>query len=151
MALESARGAPSAVDTAQRSNSLWARSKRLLGPDWAVAFVFAAPLVILLFGLIGWPLLQAVILSFYSSVGVRNNGFVGLDNYTRLWADSQFREAVVHTVKFAVISVFVKFWIGLAAALMLHNITRFRSVFTGLVLLPWIVPEVVAALTWRGL
>ncbi len=142
--------------TAQRagthqSSGFWATSKRLLGPDWAVAAVFAAPLVLLLFGLIGIPLLRAIILSFYSSVGVVNRGFVGFDNYTRIWADSQFRDAVVHTVKFAVVSVFFKFWIGLSAALMLHKIKRFRSVFTGLVLLPWIVPEVVAALTWRGL
>jgi len=151
MAIESARGAPPAARTTRRTGGFWAASKRLLGPDWAVAFIFAAPLVILLFGLIGWPLIQAVYLSFYRVVGVRNNGFAGLENYQRLWADSQFREAVVHTVKFAVISVFFKFWVGLAAALMLHNIKRFRSVFTGLVLLPWIIPEVVAALTWRGL
>lgn len=152
MAVQSARGTPPDSRTApRRAGGLLAVSKRLLGKDWPVAFVFAAPLVLLIFGLIGWPLLQAVILSFYRVVGVRNNGFAGLDNYQRLWADDQFREAVIHTVKFAVISVFVKFWVGLAAALMLHNIKRFRSVFTGLVLLPWIVPEVVAALTWRGL
>ena len=150
MATESARGASSTA-AARRGGGFWVASRRLLGKDWPVAFVFAAPLVILLFGLIGWPLLQAIYLSLYSSVGLVNRGFVGLDNYTRLWGDSQFREAVVHTVKFAVVSVFVKFWIGLAAALMLHKITRFRSIFTGLVLLPWIVPEVVAALTWRGL
>lgn len=152
MAVESARGTPPTSRTAtRRTGGLLAASKRLLGKDWPVAIVFAAPLVLLIFGLIGWPLVQAVILSFYRVVGVRNSGFAGLDNYQRLWADDQFREAVVHTVKFAVISVFVKFWVGLAAALMLHNVKRFRSVFTGLVLLPWIVPEVVAALTWRGL
>ena len=152
MAAESARGAPPTSQTApRRPSKLLAASKRLLGKDWPVAFVFAAPLVLLIFGLIGWPLIQAIILSFYRVVGVRNAGFAGLDNYQRLWADDQFRDAVVHTVKFAVISVFVKFWVGLSAALMLHNIKRFRSIFTGLVLLPWIVPEVVAALTWRGL
>jgi multiple sugar transport system permease protein len=152
MAIQSARGTPPGSRTAaRRSSGFLTASKRLLGKDWPVAVVFAAPLVLLIFGLIGWPLIQAVFLSFYRVVGVRNNGFAGLDNYQRLWADDQFREAVVHTVKFAVVSVFVKFWVGLAAALMLHNIKRFRSVFTGLVLLPWIVPEVVAALTWRGL
>ena len=67
MAIESARGAPStAGNRRSAAGGFWAASKRLLGPDWPVAFVFAAPLVILLFGLIGWPLLQAVYLSFYS-------------------------------------------------------------------------------------
>ncbi len=40
--------------------------------------------------------------------------------------------------------------IGLTAALLLNRIRRLRSVFTGLVLLPGIIPKVVAALTWRG-
>lgn len=153
MTIHSARGAPPTAQAGatHRASGFWAVSKRLLGKDWPIAFIFAAPLVLLLFGLIGIPMVRAVILSFYRVVGVNNTGFAGFDNYQRLWADDQFREAVIHTVKFAVISVFIKFWVGLVAALMLHNITRFRSVFTGLVLLPWIVPEVVAALTWRGL
>jgi multiple sugar transport system permease protein len=152
MAMQSARGAPTTTGAETRRGArFWTISKRLLGPDWPVAIVFAAPLVLLLFGLIGIPMIRAVFLSFYRVVGVNNNGFAGVENYQRLWSDDQFRGAVVNTIKFAVISVFIKFWVGLVAALMLHNIKRFRSVFTGLVLLPWIVPEVVAALTWRGL
>jgi multiple sugar transport system permease protein len=150
MAIQSARGAGTRA-TSRSGGGFLVASKRLLGKDWPVAFVFAAPLVLLLFGLIGIPLIRAAILSLYSSVGLVNRGFVGLDNYVRVWGDAQFRESVVHTVKFASISVFFKFWVGLSAALMLHRVRRFRSVFTGLVLLPWIVPEVVAALTWRGL
>lgn len=151
MALESAQGPSRQATGAQRSSGFLAVSQRILGKDWPIAFVFAAPLVLLLFGLVGIPLVRAIILSFYSSVGLVNRGFVGFDNYVRIWGDDQFRESVVHTVKFAVVSVFFKFWIGLSAALMLHRIKRFSSIFTGLVLLPWIVPEVVAALTWRGL
>ena len=151
MATQSARGAPGTRATPQHAGGFMGASKRLLGKDWPVAFVFAAPLVLLLFGLIGIPLVRAAILSLYSSVGLVNRGFVGFDNYVRIWGDSQFRESVTHTVKFASISVFIKFLVGLSAALMLHRIKHFRSVFTGLVLLPWIVPEVVAALTWRGL
>lgn len=92
MAIQSARGAPTTRGTSQRAGGFMAVSKRLLGKDWPVAFVFAAPLVLLLFGLIGIPLVRAAILSLYSSVGLVNRGFVGFDNYTRLWGDSQFRE-----------------------------------------------------------
>ncbi|HYJ13712.1 MAG TPA: sugar ABC transporter permease, partial [Thermomicrobiales bacterium] len=134
------------------SSSFWRVSKRLLGRDWPVGFLFVAPTVILLFGLIGYPLLDALRLSFYNVTGVTNRGWVGLDNYERLWNDRQFRSAVWNTVQFAAISVFIKFWLGLLAAILLNKKgLRFASVFTGLVLLPWIIPEVVAALTWRGL
>src|SRR5262245_18974841 len=56
------------------------------------------------------------------------------------------------TFKFAVISVFFKFWIGLGIAhLLSYKRLYFRSILTGLVLLPWIIPEIVAAMTWKGL
>jgi multiple sugar transport system permease protein len=135
-----------------RSNVFWRRSKRLLGRDWPVGFLFIAPTIILLFGLIGYPLFDALRLSLYNVTGITNRGFVGFDNYERLWSDRQFRDSVMNTVQFAVVSVFFKFWIGLSAALILNRPgLRFRSVLTGLVLLPWVIPEVVAALTWRGL
>src|SRR5680860_790032 len=134
------------------SSGFWRVSKKLLGRDWAVGFLFVAPTVILLFGLIGYPLFDALRLSFYNVTGVTNRGWVGLNNYERLWSDAQFRDSVWNTVQFAGYSVFIKFWIGLAAACLLNRAgLRFSSVLTGLVLLPWIIPEVVAALTWRGL
>ncbi|HEV2066178.1 MAG TPA: sugar ABC transporter permease, partial [Thermomicrobiales bacterium] len=134
------------------SSRFWRVSKRILGRDWPVGFLFVAPTVILLFGLIGYPLFDALRLSFYNVTGVTNRGWVGLGNYERLWGDARFRDAVWNTVQFAGISVFIKFWLGLAAATLLNRAgLRFSSVLTGLVLLPWIIPEVVAALTWRGL
>ncbi len=154
MRMESARGAPqprAAAVAARRPAGFWAQSKRILGRDWPVAYLFAAPLVLLLFGLIGYPLVYAFWMSFNNMVGIRNTGFVGLDQYTRLWQDDYFRRSVQITVQFAVVSVFFKLCAGMIAALLLHRKGRFRSIFTGLVLLPWIVPEVVAALTWRGL
>jgi multiple sugar transport system permease protein len=39
----------------------------------------------------------------------------------------------------------------MAIALILNSKLVFRSVLTGLMLLPWIVPEVVTALTWRSI
>ncbi len=153
MAVESARQTTDARQVAApRATTFWRRSRGILGRDWPVGYLFVAPTIILLFGLIGYPLFDALRLSFYNVTGITNRGFVGLDNYERLWSDRQFRESVWVTVQFAGVSVFFKFWIGLSAALILNRAgLRFRSVLTGLVLLPWIVPEVVAALTWRGL
>src|SRR5262245_59921156 len=132
MAIESVRQIPR-VAPVTGTSSFWKQSKRLLGRDWPVAYVFIAPLVILLFGLIAYPLARGVILSLYSVTGINNRGYVGFDNYERLWNNKQFRESVEITVKYATIAVFFKFWIGLGAALLLHRKgLRFRSVFTGL-------------------
>lgn len=124
-------------------------SRRVLGRDWPTAYLFVLPMVLLLFGLIGYPFGRAVFLSFHNAVGVRIGDFVGLDNYRNLWADDFFIRSVGVTLTFTLASVFIKFWIGLGAALLLHNIPRWGSILGGLILLPYIIPEVVRALAWR--
>ncbi len=126
-------------------------SQRILGRDWPTAWTFVLPMIVLLFGLIGYPFGRAVWLSFHNAVGVRLGNFVGFDNYVNLWADDFFVRAVGVTLTFTIASVFIKFWIGLGAALLLHNIPRWGSVLGGLILLPYIIPEVVRALAWRVL
>lgn len=151
MAIPSVRPAPRTI-AAGDSTPFAKRARSVLGRDWPVAYLFVAPLVVLLFGLIAYPLIRALLLSFYNVTGITNRGFVGLQNYERLWSNRQFVESVTITIKFATYSVFFKFWIGLLAALLLHRKgLRFRSILTGLVLLPWIIPDIVAALTWRGI
>jgi len=124
---------------------------RLLGRDWRVAWLFFFPSALLLGGLVAYPLGYAVYLSLHLAVGPRVGAFVGLDNYVDLWTDDQFVSSVLQTVRFTFFSIFFKFWLGLAAALMLHQKIKFRNILTALVLLPWIVPEVVTALAWRGI
>ena len=126
-------------------------SQRILGRDWPTAYLFVLPTVLLLFGLIGYPFVRAVYLSFHNAIGVRVGAFVGFDNYVNLWADDFFLRAVSVTVTFTAVSVFIKFWLGLGTALLLHNVPRYGSVLGGLILLPYIIPEVVRALAWRVL
>src|SRR6266536_2271730 len=134
-----------------RSRPWFKASQRILGRDWPTAWLFVLPTVLLLFGLIGYPLARAIFLSFHNAVGVRTGNFVGFENYVNLWKDDFFLRAVQTTVLFTVWSVVAKFWLGLGTALLLHNIPRWGSVLGGLVLLPYIIPEVVRALAWRVL
>src|SRR6202158_2230594 len=91
-------------------------SKRILGRDWPIAWLFFLPTALLLFGLIGYPFVRAVYLGFFNVVGVRQGAFVGLDNYFNLWADDFFRRAIVVTTEFTFFSEIFKFAIGLSAA-----------------------------------
>jgi multiple sugar transport system permease protein len=125
--------------------------QHLLGRDWHVAYVFVLPTIILLGGLIAYPFMNAVYLSFTNTVTLRTGPFVGLRNYEVLWNDPFFRGAVRNTVIYTLSSVFFKFWIGLSAALLIHRATRFSGALTGAFLIPWIVPAVVIALTWKSL
>ncbi len=131
--------------------SLRVSLQQILGRDWASAYVFVLPTLILLGGLIAYPFLNAVYLSFTNTVSLETGPFVGFRNYEILWRDRNFRQAVGNTFEFTLSSVFFKFWLGLLAALLIDRYRRFRGVLTGAFLLPWIVPSVVTALTWRNL
>src|SRR4030081_399437 len=130
-------------------SSWYKASQRILGRDWPIAWLFFLPTALLLFGLIGYPFVRALFLSFFNVVGVREGAFVGLQNYANLWSDDFFRRAIFTTTTFTFWSEIFKFSIGLAAALLLHNLPRWGSVLGGLILLPYIIPEIVRALVWR--
>lgn len=133
---------------AHRTSSL----TRLLGRDWKMALPFILPIVILMGGLILIPFINAIQLSMTTrSLITRTETFVGFDNYARLFQDTDFISSVRNTVAFTVVSVSIKFVIGLGIALLLNARLPLRNVLTGLILLPWIVPEVVTALTWRSI
>lgn len=123
--------------------------RRVFGEDWATGYVFAAPMLLLLGGLIAWPLLEAARMSFYNVIGDRWGAFVGFGNYQTQIEDPLFRRSFWLTLQFTVEAVLIKFFIGLATALALHNVKRFSGILTALILAPYIVPEVVTAATFR--
>jgi multiple sugar transport system permease protein len=126
------------------------RRRRLLGPDWREGYLFVGPMVLLLLGLVAYPFIEAVRLSFTARHGSANV-FVGWANYQRLWADPFFHAALKNTIEFTLYSEVFKIVIGLMAALLLHHLKRWKGIATGLVLLPWIIPTVVAATSWRSI
>jgi multiple sugar transport system permease protein len=146
---QQAAGPRTAVSTAPRRRSDGMRM--LFGRDWQVALPFIAPLVIIMVGLILWPFLNAVWLSFTVRNIRREEVFVGLANYQRLFSDADFISAVSNTILFTVVSVTLKLIVGMTIALLLHSRIPFRTLLTALMLLPWIVPEVVTAMAWRSI
>jgi multiple sugar transport system permease protein len=142
-------GAP--ATTLARSGPRRSRIDAILGPDWRIALAFVAPLVIIMAGLILWPFINAILLSFTTRSINRVETFVGLRNYTLLLRDSDFLGALSNTVRFTVWSVSVKLAVGMTIALLLNSRLPFRNLLTGIMLLPWIVPEVVTAMAWRSI
>ena len=74
--------------------------------------------------------------------------FVGFENYIRLASDGFFQRAVANSFVFTFWSVAVKLVLGMVMALVLMSKIRFRSLFTGLLLIPWVAPTVVSALNF---
>jgi len=81
----------------------------------------------------------------------RGRPFVGLSNYTEALTDSRFWAALGHTALFTVGTVTLEVLLGLFLALSLHRAYRGRGLVRTVVLLPWAIPTVVAALLWAFL
>jgi multiple sugar transport system permease protein len=124
--------------------------QRRLGRDWRLAAVFLTPTAVLVGVLVLVPIVRSVITSTTERHGA-DNVFVGLGNYAALAGDEQFRTGVVNSFVFTAYAEIFKVVLGLAAALLLHNRRRGRAVLTGLLLVPWVVPTVVTAFSWRSL
>ncbi|MBN8638230.1 MAG: ABC transporter permease subunit, partial [Anaerolineae bacterium] len=117
-----------------------------------MAIPFVIPIVLIMGGLILYPFINAVQLSMTTrSLITRTEVFVGFDNYARLFQDTDFISSVRNTLVFTLASVSIKFVIGIGIALLLHGRLPGRNILTAIILLPWIVPEVVTALTWRSI
>jgi trehalose/maltose transport system permease protein len=81
--------------------------------------------------------------------GLEPTKFVGLKNYRDLIHDDIFRNAVVVTVKFAVITVFFEFLLGLVIALVVNSNFKGRGVMRAIMLVPWAIPTVISAQMWK--
>lgn len=75
--------------------------------------------------------------------------FVGFENYVVTLVQTQFFESLAVSVGFAVIATLVSIPIGVAAALVTHNVFRGRAVVRSLFLIPYVIPSFVVATVWR--
>ncbi len=131
------------------------RSKRLekiLGRDWKIALPFVLPMIVIMVGLVLYPFINAVALSTTSLnflTGETVN--VGMRNYERLFTNSDYLLSMQNTIQFTAWSLTVKFITGMTIALLLNSRLPLRNVLTGVMLLPWIVPEIVTALAWKSI
>jgi multiple sugar transport system permease protein len=125
-------------------------TQRRLGRDWRLAALFLAPTALLVGALVLLPIARSIITSTTERHGP-DSVFVGLDNYIALVGDDQFRTGVENSFVFTAYAEVFKVVLGLGAALLLHHRRRGRAVLAGLLLLPWVVPTVVTAFSWRSL
>ena len=99
-----------------------------------------------------YPLGKTVYQSFTNQeflAGLEPTRWVGLDNYRDLWHDTLFRDSVVTTVKFTVITVAFEFVLGMIIALVVNSSFKGRGVMRAVMLVPWAIPTVVAAQMWK--
>ncbi len=77
--------------------------------------------------------------------------FIGLQHYKTYFKDPRMWAALLHTVVFTVVSVFIEFILGLAIALLINKAFFGRGLIRASVLVPWAIPTAISAMMWRYL
>jgi multiple sugar transport system permease protein len=141
------RGEPLGGVAGQRS------LRKFLGRDWALAWIFLLPLVVVLLGLIAYPFISAIALSMQRKTVGGPATWVGLGNYAALLFGEQysalFRRSVWISFQYVVVSIVAKFVLGMAMALLLNEQFRGRAIMRAILFLPWAMPSLIVALAWR--
>ncbi len=127
------------------------RSTRLQRRQTRLAWIILAPSLAVVAAVAFYPLGQTVYQSFTNKqfLALEPTRWIGLENYRDLIHDTVFRDAVVTTVKFTVITVFFEFILGLIIALVVNSNFKGRGAMRAVMLVPWAIPTVIAAQMWN--
>ncbi len=120
-----------------------------------VPYLYLSPTLILMIVLMAVPVIMVIWYSTMDNVITEQNPeFVGLDNYGKVLSNSEFWDAMKHTILFAGASVIAHIILGLAFGLLLNseilsNVTK--AVFRLILVLPWLFTVAIVAVLWRML
>ena len=110
------------------------------------------PTMIVLLVMTAYPLIFTFVYSFtdYNYLkGTQDASFVLFENYTSLIQNGYFQQAVWNTVIFTVLAVVLEMGFGLLIAVFVNSLKRGQKIMRTLLLLPYLLPAVTVALSWR--
>jgi trehalose/maltose transport system permease protein len=128
-----------------------AKASRLTRERIRSAWLFMAPMLIVLALVAGWPLLRTIWFGFTDATlaDLEAAEFLGFVNYYYLLTDPDWWNAVRNTLVFTGVSLTLETILGMAIALTLNAHFRGRGVLRAAVLIPWAIPTVVSAQMWN--
>jgi len=116
--------------------------------DTPLAYTFIAPAFLLLLFLVAYPFALSLWFSLSDARVGESGSFIGLDNFRRLLGSSIFLQTLQNSLVFTAAALGAKTVLGMALALLLFRIARFKRLIRGAVLLPFIVPTALSTLVW---
>ncbi|MCW2499053.1 MAG: binding-protein-dependent transport system inner rane component, partial [Frankiales bacterium] len=144
VAVDSAGGRGQAVPVrppgrALRASTGWARRAPLL------------PALVFLIVVTQLPFVVTLIISFmnWNAYYPDERGFAGLANFRRVFTDVAMRDAVVTTIVLTATVVVVSLLLGMITALLLDRTFRGRGAVRTMMITPFLVVPVAAALLWK--
>ena len=125
------------------------RIQRFLLRDSTLGYLFLLPALLIVLGLVAYPFVNAVVMTFQTKTAGAPGRFIGLANYRELLANPVFWRTVWNMLVYTGLGVGIKFCIGLSMALVLNQERLCNNLFRSFLLIPWAIPTLISALNWR--
>ena len=112
------------------------------------------PAVVLLGVFLAGPILYCLYSAFtdMALTGAAGAHFVGLDNFRKAFGSEEFRQSLVYTLIFTLVSAVIgQNVLGMVLALLMRSGTSWvRAAVSAIVIGAWVMPEVVAGYLWSA-
>ena len=119
--------------------------------DMPFAMMLLAPSLLLLGGLVAWPMLSNIEISFLRlplnpNIDAR---FIGLENYINILTDAAFWHSLWTAFWYTALVVLGSTALGLGVALFFNREFRMRKTARSLVILSYVTPSISLVFAWK--
>ena len=120
-------------------------------------YFFVAPAFLVLIGVVIYPFIFNIVISLsnMSLTHIKDWHFVGFKQYVKVFTEESkpnFYDVFLKTIIWTVVNLIFHVVIGVFLALLLNQKEiRGKAIFRTILVLPWAVPQLIVALTWRGM
>ncbi|MFM7501978.1 MAG: sn-glycerol-3-phosphate ABC transporter permease UgpA [Betaproteobacteria bacterium] len=119
---------------------------------WGLPALLLAPQLLIVLIFFYWPSVRAVFSSFFLEDAFGQSAeFVGLENFERLFADSDYADSFGITIVFSVLVTSIGLSVSLILAWFADRAIKARYVFRTMLIIPYAVSAAVAAVLWSFL
>ncbi|MDD3402068.1 MAG: sugar ABC transporter permease [Hespellia sp.] len=114
------------------------------------AYAYLVPSTIIMGLMLGFPIVYNIIISFTEwTLKSSEKHFNGIENYIKILTDEKFIKILIITVLWTGINILLQMVIGIGLALFADHLTKGKKFMRVILLIPWIIPGTVTALTWK--
>lgn len=122
----------------------------LLRKKEVMPYLFILPAILFILAFLAYPLLTVFFYSLqsYDVTKIASKGFIGLENFKKLFDDKIFYRSLGISVKWVLVEVSAQLFLGLVLALLLDKKFKGRGIYRCIVFFPWAISGVLTSMLW---
>ena len=116
----------------------------------ASSWLFILPALTVVILLLLYPVTSSIFYSLTNKNLIKPTyRFLGLDNYIKTLTDQDFWTAFWNDLKWTFFSLLGQLIVGFTGALALNRIKKGSSIYRTILIIPWAIPSIVLAFSWK--